>query len=136
VGPQHHAHRSRRPFQVTGAGYGGLVGPVTDAARLAALHLSDGTLEGAHILSSASARAMRTITAPGPPFDMGLGWFRTTAEPHPDPAFVEHLGSGIGYRHLLRIYPGLDLGVAVLSNTTGRYDHDAICDAVLAVDWP
>jgi len=62
-----------RPFLVNGAGYGGLVGDVTDAARLAALHLGDGSLDGQHVLSTAAAQQMRSITTEGKPFDLGLG---------------------------------------------------------------
>ena len=64
------------PFLVDGAGYGGLVGDVVDAGRLAALHLGDGSLAGCRVLSPEAARRMRTIATPGKPFDLGLGWFR------------------------------------------------------------
>jgi len=41
-GPAHGRVQSLRPFLVDGAGYGGLVGPVTDAARFLRMHLNDG----------------------------------------------------------------------------------------------
>ena len=53
----------------------------------------------------------------------------------PSPAFVEHLGSGGGYCNVLRIYPELDLGVAIMANTTRSYDHHAICTAAATTAW-
>jgi hypothetical protein len=37
---------------------------------------------------------------------------------------------------LLRIYPELDLGIAVTANTTRGLELNAICRAVLATAWP
>ena len=124
-----------RPFLVDGAGYGGLVGDVVDAGRLAAVHLGDGQLAGRRVLSPEGAQRMRTIATPGKPFDLGLGWFRPAATRDVSPAFVEHLGSGGGYCNVLRIYPDLDLGVAIMANTTRSYDHHAICTAVTTTAW-
>ena len=124
-----------RPFLVDGAGYGGLVGDVVDAGRLAALRLGDGALAGRRVLSPEAAQRMRTIATPGKPFDLGLGWFRPAAQRGVSPAFVEHLGSGGGYCNVLRIYPELDLGVAVMANTTRSYDHHAICTAAATTAW-
>jgi CubicO group peptidase (beta-lactamase class C family) len=135
VGPRVGSYLSFRPFLVDGPGYGGLVGPVTDAVRLGALHLGDGTLDGFRILSPASARRMRLLTAVGRHLDVGLGWFRPADRRTARPAFVEHLGGGAGYLGLLRIYPELDLGIAVTANTTRGLDLDAICRAVLATGW-
>jgi CubicO group peptidase (beta-lactamase class C family) len=136
VGPRIGSYLSFRPFLVNGPGYGGLVGPVTDAVRLGALHLGDGTVDGTRILSPASARRMRLLTAVGRDLDVGLGWFRPADRRTASPAFVEHLGGGAGYLGLLRIYPELDLGIAVTANTTRGLDLDAICRAVLATAWP
>jgi len=135
VGARHGRFQAFRPFLVDGAGYGGLVGDVTDAARLAALHLGDGLIDGRRILSGESARRMRTIIHPGRPFDLGLGWFRRPEDRDSRPEFVEHYGSGGGYRNAVRIYPDLDLGVVVMANCSRGYDIDAICAAVIAADW-
>jgi CubicO group peptidase (beta-lactamase class C family) len=134
LGAQHGAYRSLRPFVVNGPGYGGLVGPVTDAARLAALHLGDGVLDGHRFLAPESARLMRTIATPGKVRDLGLGWFRSTEQRYSTPAFAEHLGAGAGYFTVLRIYPDVDLGVALMANTTRAYDHDALCAAACS-EW-
>jgi CubicO group peptidase (beta-lactamase class C family) len=134
VGPRVGSYLSFRPFLVDGPGYGGLVGPVTDAVRLGALHLGDGTVDGTRILSPASSRRMRLLTTVGRDLDVGLGWFRPADRRTARPAFVEHLGGDAGYLGLLRIYPELDLGIAVTANTTRGLDLDAICAAVLAFD--
>ena len=118
------------PFVVDGPGYGGLIGDVIDAARLARLHLADGTIDGHRVLAPDTARRMRTISSPGKPVDLGLGWYRqhnTTA----GPPHVEHLGAGGGYYNAMRIYPDLDLGLVVMANTTARYDHDALFDRII-----
>jgi CubicO group peptidase (beta-lactamase class C family) len=60
------------PFRVAGAGYGGLFGSATDAARLLRLHLADGVIDGHRVLASESARGMRRIDAPGRLFDLGI----------------------------------------------------------------
>lgn len=135
VGERHGAHQAFRPFLVDGAGYGGLVGDVLDAGRLAALHLGDGSIEGQRILLPETAKRMRAVTTPGKPFDLGLGWFRRASQSDLSPAFVEHLGTGGGYYNALRIYPSIDLGVAIMANTTRAYDHHAIAAAAVASRW-
>ena len=120
-----------RPFRVAGAGYGGLIGSVTDAARLLRLHLADGTIDGNRVLTAATARAMRTIGTPGRPFDLGLGWFRRPEDRDARPAFVEHWGTGGGFWNAMRLYPGLGLGVVVMANTTRAYDHHTLMRAVV-----
>ena len=132
VGEQHGSFRSFREFLVNGAGYGGLVGDIRDASRLAALHLGDGTLDGRRVLAAETAKRMRTITTPGKPFDLGLGWFRRPSDATQTPGFVEHLGSGGGYCNLMRIYPDLDLGIVIMTNTTRAYHHSSICGAAVA----
>ena len=136
VGPRHGHLQSLRPFLVDGAAYGGLVGDVTDAARLAALHLADGSVAGHQVITQAAARRMRTIRTPGRHRDLAQGWFRPVAARDARPSYVEHLGSGGGFNNVMRLYPDLDLGVVVMTNATGAPDHDAICAAAAAVPWP
>lgn len=135
VGGRHGRYQAFRPFLVDGAGYGGLVGDVLDAGRLAALHLGDGSIARRRILRPETTRRMRTVTTPGKPFDLGLGWFRRTSQADASPTFVEHLGTGGGYYNALRIYPTEDLGVAIMANTTGAYDQHAIAAAAVATRW-
>jgi CubicO group peptidase (beta-lactamase class C family) len=129
VGRRHGRYVAYKPFYVDGAAYGGLVGGVDDVARLALLHLNDGTVDGTQLLSPQATAAMRQITPRGGRYDFGLGWFR----PHrrdSGPAFVEHLGGGSGFFNVLRLYPKLRLGVVLMGNTT-RYDHGAIIAAIV-----
>jgi CubicO group peptidase (beta-lactamase class C family) len=131
VGQRHGQYTALRRFRVIGAGYGGLIGHVQDAARLLRLHLADGLADGQHILAADTARAMRNVTSPGKPFDFGLGWFRRPADRDTRPGFVEHWGTGGGFRNAMRLYPELDLGIVVMANTTQPYDHDAVMRAVV-----
>ncbi|MGZ4734765.1 MAG: serine hydrolase domain-containing protein [Acidimicrobiia bacterium] len=122
-----------RPFLVNGAAYGGLVGPVTDAARVLLLHANHGELGGTRIISETAAREMRTISCAGRPFDHGLGWFRPPKDRDRAPGFVEHYGGGGGYHNLMRLYPEAGVGVVVMGNSTS-YDVDTVVDA-LAEPW-
>jgi CubicO group peptidase (beta-lactamase class C family) len=131
VGDRCGEQHALRPFRVAGAGYGGLIGNVTDAARLLRLHLADGIIDGRRILEPQTARSMREIATPGKPFDLGLGWFRRPADRHARPGFVEHWGTGGGFWNAMRLYPELDLGVVVMANTTNSYDHDALMTATV-----
>jgi CubicO group peptidase (beta-lactamase class C family) len=126
VSDRHGDHVALHPFTVTGAGYGGLIGNASDAARLLRLHLADGTIDSHIVLRPETTRAMRTITTPGKPFDHGLAWFRRPTDRTAQPGFVEHWGSGGGFFNLMRLYPDSDLGVVIMTNTTRRYDHDTI----------
>ncbi|MFM2078426.1 MAG: hypothetical protein RJA49_2316 [Actinomycetota bacterium] len=133
VGEQVGRYTSFAPFLVNGAGYGGLVGTVTDAARLAAMHLADGTLDGHTILRPETARTMRTVSAPGTPFDVGLGWFRKPAAR--GTTAVEHLGAGGGFFNAMRIYPDLGLGIVAMANTTRAWDNASLFDSLAQLDW-
>jgi CubicO group peptidase (beta-lactamase class C family) len=130
VGGWHDGFVGLTSFRVTGAGYGGLVGPVTDAARLVRLHLAAGVIDGHRVLRPATARLMRDIRTPGRPFDLGLGWFRRAQDRDVQPPFVEHWGTGGGFWNAMRMYPELDLGIVVMANTTRPYDHHALMDAL------
>jgi CubicO group peptidase (beta-lactamase class C family) len=118
------------PFRVAGAGYGGVIGSATDAARLLRLHLADGVIDGHRVLRAETARLMREIRTPGRPFDLGLGWFRPAAERDATPTYVEHWGTGGGFWNAMRLYPDLDLGVVVMANTTQAYGHGTVMSAV------
>ncbi|MFI5046476.1 MAG: serine hydrolase domain-containing protein [Acidimicrobiia bacterium] len=122
-----------QPFLVNGASYGGLVGPVTDAARVVLMHANGGQLDGARILSEDAVREMHTISISGRPFDHGLGWFRKPADRARRPAFVEHYGGGGGYHNLMRFYPERHVGVVVMGNSTS-YDVDTLVDTI-ATRW-
>ena len=140
VGDRVGSYVGLRPFEMDAPACSGLLGPVTDAARFLALHLNDGELDGVRVLSVESSRAMRRIELSGRPYDLGLGWFR----PHRErsrasgrDAYVEHFGGGGGFWNVLRLYPERGIGVAVMGNTTHRYDVGRIADAVAnSIDRP
>jgi CubicO group peptidase (beta-lactamase class C family) len=119
VGPRVGGRTALQPFLVEGAAYGGLVGNVLDAARLARLHLRDGEIDGVRVLSAASAVQMRDLRSPGRPFDHGLAWFR---KPGAGGDHVEHYGAGAGFWNAIRLYPDAGLGMVVMANTTAAYD--------------
>jgi len=121
---------SFRRFLLDGAAYGGLLGPVRDAARFLQMHLRDGELDGTRILPAQSAAAMRHVTVTGKRYDLGLGWFRPAGQRDADPPFVEHLGGGAGFFNLIRIYPAQAVGIAIMGNTT-NYDIDAVARLAL-----
>lgn len=117
-----------RPFCVDGAAYGGLIGPVRDAARFMGAHL--GGAGGDAILRPESITAMQEIRASGRKLDAGLGWYRRHSESGGEP-HLEHLGGGGGFFSMMRIYPRAGTGVVVMGNAT-RYDHRRVAAAVAA----
>jgi CubicO group peptidase (beta-lactamase class C family) len=127
AGQRYGRYLSYRPFYVDGAAYGGLVGGADDVARLAALHLAGGAVDGVRVLSPEATAQMQRITPRGGHRDFGLGWYR----PRGQRDFVEHLGGGSGFFTVLRLYPEQRLGVVLMGNTT-RYDHDSIIDIIRA----
>jgi CubicO group peptidase (beta-lactamase class C family) len=122
---------SPSPFEVDGPAYGGLVGPVTDVARLAALHLNDGSLNGVRLLSPSAVAAMADIATAGKPYSLGLGWFRHQGAG--DPRHIEHLGGGLGFWNVVRLYPDRGVGVGVISNSTCRWDVEAFADRIVSI---
>jgi CubicO group peptidase (beta-lactamase class C family) len=119
-----------RPFLVDGAPYGGLVGPVEDAAAFLRVHLRDGEIDGVRLMTPETAAAMREIAVTGRRFDLGLGWMRPSKARGAALPFVEHLGGGAGFFSVLRLYVTQRVGVAVMGNAT-RYDIDAVAALAL-----
>lgn len=128
LGTRHGQLVALEPFELDGAAYGGLIGPVEDAARLIALHANHGAVGGTRLLDPVSVTEMSSITTPGRPYDLGLGWFR----PH-DAAGgkVEHLGGGMGYWNVFRLDPTTGTGAAVMSNITRHWDITAFADQAI-----
>lgn len=134
VGARVDGYVSLRPFLVEGAGYGGLVGTVSDAARLAAAHSAD-ERDDHPLLAHQDIEAMRTITAAGKRFDHGIGWFRRPRDAARVPGFVEHYGTGGGFHHAMRIYPGARLAMVAMANTTSACDVDALFTRIEELAW-
>ncbi len=115
-------------FCVQGAPYGGLVGPVSDAARFLHLHVDPGAHPG--VASPRAIAAMQRLSARGRKLDVGLGWFRRRSDPADGRHYWEHLGGGGGFFSTLRIYPELQLGLVAMGNAT-RWDHLSLVRAVV-----
>ena len=134
VGSRVQGHIALHPFLVSGAAYGGLVGNVTDAVRLAAVHAADAS--NLHpVLTHTHVDAMRTITATGKPFDHGIGWFRTPTDATRTPVFVEHYGTGAGFWNAMRIYPQQRLALVAMTNTTSAWDFDRLFTQLKDLPW-
>ncbi len=111
-------------FLVDGPAYGGLVGSPRDAARFMRAHLNGGEAGGVRLLTPESVAAMQTIQARGRGLDVGYGWFRRGAR-RANASHLEHLGGGGGFWNMMRIHPGLGVGVLSMGNAT-RYDHESL----------
>ena len=134
VGERVGGHTALRPFLVSGAAYGGLVGTVTDAARFAAAHVASHA--DAHpVLAHGDLAQMRTISTTGKRFDHGIGWFRKPADADRDPTFVEHYGTGLGYWNAMRIYPEARLAMVAMTNTTFAWDFDHLFTQLKELPW-
>ncbi len=134
VGSRQGRYVAFNPFYVKGPAYGGLVGCVDEAARFVALHLNGGEAFGTRLLSEESVAEMQRLVPIGGKRDFGLGWFRSREARDQRPAFVEHLGGGVGFWNVMRIYPDESLGVVMMGNTTS-YDHESILDAIVGTGW-
>jgi CubicO group peptidase (beta-lactamase class C family) len=130
IGPPMGRWISFHRFLLDGSAYGGLVGPVEDAARFLQMHLCAGELDGRRVLSADTTEAMQQIDMKGRRFDLGLGWFRPADQRSAEPGFVEHLGGGAGFFNMIRIYPSRRVGIAIMGNAT-KYDIDAVAALAL-----
>jgi CubicO group peptidase (beta-lactamase class C family) len=130
IGP----YRAFNRFYVDGSSYGGLVGPVRDAARFVQAHLNGGRVDGAQALSSDSVEAMQRISARGGRIDVGLGWFRGHSDAVEAYPYLEQLGGGAGFFNDMRIYPDNSFGIVGTGNSTS-YDIERVIAAVNRVDW-
>lgn len=146
LGPRHGSCSSLNAFLVDGAGYGGLVGTVLDAAKFAQLHLNDGmagpsgisgppgAAERPRILQASTARAMRDIHVKGTLFDHSAGWFRKHMR-SPQGSYVEHFGTGLGFWNIMRLYPERGRGIVIMSNGSTSYDYGALFSLILRTPW-
>jgi CubicO group peptidase (beta-lactamase class C family) len=134
LGPRTGSYTSFHPFLVNGAGYGGLIGPATDAARLAAMHAA--AVDDPHpVLDQHDIELMRTVGTSGKPFDHGIGWFRRPRDAHRTPPFVEHYGTGGGYWNAMRVYPDSRLAIVAMANTTAEWNVNRLFTDIEALSW-
>jgi hypothetical protein len=113
------------------AANGGLIGPATEAVRLAQMHLNGGELGGVRILSPEAVALMQEmqLTTTGGPLGYGLAWRVFDEAKHP---FVEHDGGGTGLWAKMRLYPEAGLAIVLMSNASG-WDRDKVADAAANV---
>jgi len=129
LGPAVGRWRLFNPFYLDGSAYGGLVGPIGDAALLAAAHLELGALRGKRILSAESAAEMQRIATPGKKYDLGLGWLRRHHDSKRGRTHVEHLGGGGGYGSVMRLHPERRVGIVAMANVSSmRFDYEPLLE--------
>jgi len=107
------ARRYPLPRAINAAG--GIIATVGDLLRFAELHLREGKIDGARLLSEASVRAMQSSQTPAANFAdaYGLGWaLRTIGVVQ----VVGHGGSTNGFRAHLTLVPGTGFALALLTN--------------------
>ena len=117
-----------RPFEVDGAPYGGLVGPITEMLALGRAMLADGRTAGGRVLDASTVRLALTNvrSRDGRTLPVGLGWHLGKANGE---SYANHMGGGLGFRSELRIYPRLGCAVAVIANETS-FDTTALAELV------
>jgi CubicO group peptidase (beta-lactamase class C family) len=84
----------------------GLIGPATDAARLA-----DALSDNRRLLSAGSLALMRPAGGERP-----LGWAEFGVQDGRD--WVQHSGGGPGFAAIMRLYPDENLSIVITANGT------------------
>jgi CubicO group peptidase (beta-lactamase class C family) len=99
---------------------GGLYASISDLARFLSFQLGDGTIDGRVVLESGLMAEQRTVPAPnaGSAAGYALGVMRTRwrAERYQD--IFNHGGGGFGFLSDLWWVPTMQLGIAVLTNSS------------------
>ena len=126
VGQYRQLHR----FVLDGSAYGGLIGPVEDAARFVAAHVGGSASGAVRLLGLEGVTAMQTRQARGRALDVGLGWYRRHSDRPTGEHYWEHLGGGAGFWTMMRVYPDRRVGLVTMGNAT-TYDHQRLAAAVL-----
>jgi D-alanyl-D-alanine carboxypeptidase len=112
----------------------GLIGPVSDAARLVQSIQNGGVLDGQQILSAESAASL-TAESQLPMKGggkQGLGW-----KFYHDPAgrlYMGHAGGGVGFATEMRLYPAEGMGLVLMGNDT-TFPQERILDLAASLDW-
>jgi CubicO group peptidase (beta-lactamase class C family) len=122
----------------------GLIGPAPDKARLVAMVLNGGELDGTRVLSEESVDTLlwdRHVVAGSSPemeeysgYDdavHGLGWFVATDG---ERTFHDHSGGGPGFASYMRLYADEGLGIVILANGT-NLAYLELADAIADIDW-
>lgn len=116
------------PFHIDGSAYGGLISTGADLAKFVAAQLGEGSYQGRTILSPASIQLMRAVQRDDRDviLDFALGWHTGKIDGE---RYYNHMGKGGGYRPEIRLWPGRDYGVVILTNLT-KYDPRPISQQV------
>ena len=134
LGRSERGYRAFNRFYVDGAPYGGLIGPICDAARFVQAHLNHGLINGTRLLTPESTMMMQQISSRGRPLNVAFGWYRQRDDNIDSRSYLEHLGGGAGFFNIMRIYPTESLGIVIMGNSTS-YDINAVIDVVSAANW-
>lgn len=113
------------PVDVPMTAAGGLYTSASDLARFLSFQLGDGTIDGANLLDPALMTEMRTVPAPnaGAAYGYALGVARTRWMIGAYPDLFSHGGGGFGFIAQLYFLPQLQLGIAILTNSS-TFDAD------------
>jgi hypothetical protein len=71
------------------------------------------------------------LTETAPVDGHGLGWFIDKTD---SARYLEHAGGGPGFATIMRLYPEMGLGIAILSNSTDL-DRDELVDLFAQLEW-
>lgn len=104
--------------------WGGLRGTPSDATHFVQMHLNGGSYAGTQVLQPQTVAMMQEdqLSSDGSPLGFGLSWWIGEDELG---KYFYHSGIGAGSEGTMRIYPGLGVGVVVMSNNRG-YQRDRI----------
>ena len=119
-------------FYLDGSSYGGLIGPIKDAARLIQIHINGGYANGIRIISGESVTKMQQISSRGETLDVGFGWFRRSSSLERFP-YLQQIGGGAGFFNIMRVYPQEQIGVVVMGNSTS-FDIERVIETARATN--
>ncbi len=120
------------PLDVSMTAAGGLYASATDLARFVRFQLAGGTIDGQDVLDPALVEEMRTVPAPnaGSPVGYALGVERDQWHAGGEADLFFHGGGGFGFMSDLWWAPQLQVGIAILTNST---DHHLQGDLALSI---
>lgn len=97
---------------------GGIIATSRDQIRFAQMHINKGELDGARVISEASATLMQTpmINSWDQYTSFGQGWYITEYPGDPGLKIIQHGGTTIGFNAMLRIAPERGFAISVLTN--------------------
>lgn len=103
------------PVEVPMVPAGGLYTNIADMARYLMFHINKGRAGDAQLLKKDLVEAMHTVQFPEKHerFGYGLGFVSSHIGPQ---VYLTHGGGGYGFNSYMAMYPGLKLGVVVLTN--------------------